>query len=81
MDCISEVLFTGLMLLERPPDSFQILKDLLTLSSILIGNFDCQISDFVRIILPVARVPSSYQVLDTGCNGPITGIVPAIVRI
>ena len=49
MDCISEVLFTSLMLLERPPDSFQILKDLLTLSSILIWNFDCQIFDFVRI--------------------------------
>ena len=32
-----------------PIPYFQVLKDLLTLSSILIGNFDCHISDFVEI--------------------------------
>ena len=32
-----------------PIPYFQVLKDLLTLSSIMIGNFDCQISDFVKI--------------------------------
>ena len=32
-----------------PIPYFQVLEDLLTLSSIMIGNFGCQISDFVKI--------------------------------